>query len=368
MLALRNLCCKAGGFSLRDLNLDLGAGEYLVLVGPTGSGKTTLIKCIAGLLRASGGTICLGSREITHLDPSQRNIGLLPQDYSLFPHLDVRGNILFGPLARRTPRDEAEGRLRRIVEVLGIRDLLGRGTGNLSGGEAQRVALARALIVHPEAILLDEPFSAVDPGMRMRLWFEIKEILRSLNVTVIHVTHNLDEASAVGDRIGVLIDGGLEQVGTRDEVMLRPSTERVARYQGIQNIYRGEVARIERAKVTVRCGPLSIVALQEPHCRVGQRVTVCVRPQDIKIIKEGQPLREELRDNQCEGEIVSSYFCNDFCSMTVRSCVDFELRFPSYIYRRHNLCTGKKITVAIRQSAIVIFPALPDRAGGQPIN
>lgn len=368
MLALRNLCCKAGRFSLRDLNLDLRAGEYLVLVGPTGSGKTTLIKCIAGLLRASGGTICLGPREITHLDPSERNIGLLPQDYSLFPHLDVRGNILFGPLARRTPRDEAEGRLRRLAEVLGIRDLLGRGTGNLSGGEAQRVALARALIVHPEAILLDEPFSAVDPGMRTRLWFEIKEILRLLNVTVIHVTHNLDEASAVGDRIGVLIDGMLEQVGTRDEIMLRPSTERVARYQGIQNIYRCEVSQIAGSKVTVRCGPLTIVALQESPCRVGHHLTVCVRPQDIKIIKEGEPLREELRDNQYEGEIVSSYFCNDFCSMTVRSCVDLELRFPSYIYRRHNLSTGKKITVAIRQSAIVTFPATHDRTLDQPIS
>ncbi len=368
MLALRNLCCKAGQFSLRDLNLDLDAGKYLVLVGPTGSGKTTLIKCIAGLLPASGGSIRLGPREITQLDPSRRNIGLLPQDYSLFPHLDVRGNILFGLLARRTPRPLADIRLRRLTEVLGIGGLLARGTRNLSGGEAQRVALARALIVHPEAILLDEPFSAVDPGMRTRLWFEIKEILRSLNVTVIHVTHNLDEASALGDGIGVLIDGVLEQVGTRDEVMLRPATERVARYQGIRNIYRGEVARIDRDKVTVRCGPLYIAALPESPFRVGQQVTVCVRPQDIKIIKEGEPLREELRDNQYEGEITSSYFCNDFCSMTVRSRVDFELRFPSYIYRRHNLCTGKRITVAIRQNGIVIFPQTPDLAAGRMIS
>lgn len=357
MLALRNLCCKAGRFSLRNLNLDLGAGEYLVLVGPTGSGKTTLIRCIAGLIRAERGAIRLGSREIAHLDPSQRNIGLLPQDYSLFPHLDVRGNILFGPLVRKTPRGEAEGRLRRIADVLGIKDLLARNVANLSGGEAQRVALARALIVHPEAILLDEPFSAVDPGMRMRLWFEIKEILRSLNVTVIHVTHNLDEASAVGDRMGVLIDGVLEQVGTRDEVMLKPLTERVARYQGIRNIHRGVMSRIENGKVAIQCGPLKIVARRDSPSQIGREATVCIRPQDIKIVREGEPLREELRDNRYEGTIVSSYFCNDFCSMTVRASVEFELRFPSYIYNRLNLCTGKRITVAIRQDAIVIFPA-----------
>lgn len=356
MLELRNLCCKAGNFSLRNLNLDLGPGEYLVLVGPTGSGKTTLIKCIAGLIRAEKGSIRLGSREITHLDPSQRNIGLLPQDYSLFPHLDVCGNILFGPLARRTPGAEAEGRLRRIAGVLGIQNLLARNVATLSGGEAQRVALARALIVHPEAILLDEPFSAVDPGMRMRLWFEIKDILRSLNVTVVHVTHNLDEASAVGDGMGVLIDGVLEQVGTRDEVMLKPATERVARYQGIRNVYRGVMSRIENGKTVIQCGPMTIVAPREPGHQTGRRATVCIRPQDIKIIREGEPLREELKDNRYEGTIVSSYFCNDFCSMTVRASVEFELRFPSYIYKRHNLRTGKKVTVALRQEAIVIFP------------
>jgi ABC-type Fe3+/spermidine/putrescine transport system ATPase subunit len=362
MLALRSLCCRAGDFSLRDLDLDLGVGEYLALVGPTGSGKTTLIKCIAGLIQASSGTILLGARNITDLDPSERNIGFLPQDYCLFPHLDVRGNILFGLAVRRTLREEAGVRLSRLAEVLRIHELLARPTGTLSGGEAQRVALARALIVHPQAILLDEPFSAVDPGMRMRLWFEIKEILRALSITVIHVTHNLDEASAVGDRIGVLIDGALEQLGTRDEVLLRPATERVARYEGIRNIYRGEIIGLEGGTVTVQCGPLRIEAPREERHRLNQAVTVCVRPQDIKIIKAGYPLRDELRDNLFEGAITSAYFCNDFCSMTVRSCVEFELRFPSYIYRRHNLHAGKRITVGIRRSAIVVFPMARDTA------
>ena len=163
-------------------------------------------------------------------------------------------------------------------------------------------------------------------------------------------------ASAVGDSMGVLIDGVIEQVGSRDDVMLQPMTKRVARYQGIRNIYRGVISRIDNGKVTIQCGPLNIVAHQESPYRIGRRTTVCIRPQDIKIVREGEPLREELRENKYEGVIVSSYFCNDFCSMIVRASVEFELRFPSYIYKRHNLCAGKTITVALRQDAIVIFP------------
>jgi len=364
MLAVSDLSARAGEFSLEGMTLALEKREYFVLVGPTGSGKTTFIRCLAGLHPVSSGGIFLGGREITRRDPADRNIGFLPQDYRLFPHLDVRGNIAFGVSVRGTPRGEREERLERLAGVLRIAHLLNRDTGTLSGGEMQRVALARALIVHPEAILLDEPFSAIDPGMRVRLWFEIKEILHALDVAVVHVTHNLDEASAIADRIGVLIDGRLEQVGPRDEVLLRPATERVARYLGIRNIFEGEVARAGGGKMTVRCGPIDLTVPGDAP--PGRRLSLCVRPQDIKVIKPGQPLREELRDNLFEGEVVSAYFCNDFCTVTVSAGAEFEMRFPSYIYRRHDLAKGKRITIGLRRSAITIFPAASPRNGHGP--
>ncbi|MDD5557083.1 MAG: ABC transporter ATP-binding protein [bacterium] len=366
MLELRDLSCRAGGFTLAGVTLSIGVGEYFVLVGPTGSGKTTLIRCVAGLQPAAGGEIILGGRAITRLDPAERHIGFLPQDYSLFPHLSVEGNILFGPSVRRIGAAEAGRRLRELAGMLGIGRLLRRGTGALSGGEQQRVALARALIVHPEVMLLDEPFSAIDPGMRVRLWFEIREVLKRLAVPVIHVTHNLEEASAVADRVGVLIGGRLAQAGPRDGVLLRPATEAVARYLGIKNVFGGEIVSLDGGAVTVRCGGGSFVAPRAPGHRLGDRVGVCVRPQDIKIIKEGKPLREDLRDNVFEAVVASSYFSNDSCSLAVRSFLDFELRFPAYIYRRHGLAPGRRIRIGVLRSAIILHAPPGAEGDGSP--
>jgi len=355
MLSLEGLCCTVGGFSLKDVSLSMAPDEYFVLLGPTGSGKTTLLKCLAGLAAPCRGTITLGGRDLTALDPALRGIGYVPQSYSLFPHLKVRDNILFGLAIRGVSRAVAERRLSETAEILQIGGILPRSIDCLSGGEMQRVALARALIVQPRALLLDEPFSAIDPGLRAQLWLEVKGLLNSLGVLVIHVTHNLVEASATADRLGVLIDGKVEQVGAPDEIFSRPAPESVARYHGIRNIYTGEVAASGDGTVTVQCRGFRIVA-PAAALGVGRHVKVCIRPQDLKIIREGYPVREELRANLLTVEVISSYLCNEFYTVLVRCGEEIEMRLPADICERHDLSPGKRIVVGIWQKNIMVFP------------
>jgi ABC-type Fe3+/spermidine/putrescine transport system ATPase subunit len=355
MLEVKGLSFKIGKFSLKDINLEIDNNEYFVLLGRTGSGKTTLLKCISGLYNLSEGRIFLNGADVTGLSPEYRNIGYLPQNYALFPHLDVHENILFGVKTKKRNSKDVSERLERITGLLSIQHLIYRDVSNLSGGEKQRVALARALIVYPDILLLDEPFSAIDHGLKVELWFEVKDILKKLNIPVIHITHNLDEAHAIADKIAVLINGKFEQTGSREEIFLKPKTEEVALFQGIKNIYSGEVVEILENKVRIKNGGFEIVALKDRIFEPGQEVKFCIRPQDIKIIKSDTPIKNELKDNIFEGDIISSFFYNDYCTVKLKSIVDFELRFPVYIYQRYGFHTGKKIIIAIWQDGINIF-------------
>ncbi|MBN2040656.1 MAG: ABC transporter ATP-binding protein [Spirochaetes bacterium] len=355
MLEVKNLSYKIGNFFLNDINLSISKNEYSVLLGRSGSGKTTLIKCISGLYKVHTGKIFLHGNDITNMLPEDRKIGYVPQDYALFPHLNVHDNILFGIKSVKRKTGEITDRFDGLVKLLSVRNLLKRKVQNLSGGEKQKIALARALIVHPQVLLLDEPFSAIDHGMKVELWFEVKEILNQLNITVIHITHNLDEAHAIADGISVLINGKIEQTGSKDEIFLRPKTEQVALYQGIKNLYEGTVTDVSVEKIKIKGNGFEIVALKDADFTTGQKVKFSIRPQDIKIIKEGLPVRHELTDNILEGEIVSSLFYNDFCTIKLKSTIDIELRFPIYIYQRYHFFNGKKIRIGIWQPGINIF-------------
>lgn len=355
MLEIKELSFKIDGFELKNINLIIDRNQYFVLLGRSGSGKTTLIKCISGLNKLAHGKVSLYGKDITNLEPEYRNIGYLPQNFALFPHLNVENNILFGLKTRKPAKAEIIERREKITYLLNIENLLGRDVNNLSGGEKQKVALARALIVYPDMLLLDEPFSSIDHGLRVELWFEVKEILKKLNIIVIHITHNLDEAYALADKIAVLIDGRIEQSGPKEEIFQKPKTEQVALYQGIKNIYNGKVIDVGKEKITIENGNFKIVALKEGDFTVGQSVRFCIRPQDIKIIKTDLPVIDDLKDNLFEGEIGPYFFHNEVCIIKLKSVVDFELRFPIYIYQRYNFYPGKKIRIGIWQKGISIF-------------
>ena len=229
MLKIRDLALQAGEFRVDVAALDVAAGEYFVLLGPNGCGKTLLLSCLAGLLRAERGTVLVAGQDVTLLEPRRRHIGYVPQDYGLFPHMDVARNITFALRVRGMAHAAALARLTPLIDLLDLRRLLAHWPLTLSGGERQKVSLARALAIQPALLLLDEPVSALDWPTRAEVLEQLRRVQKELAVTTIHVCHSPDEAMAVADRAGVMIGGRLAQTGRLEELITRPAGAEVAR-------------------------------------------------------------------------------------------------------------------------------------------
>jgi molybdate/tungstate transport system ATP-binding protein len=247
MLKINNLSIRLGKFELRDINLQVARGEYFVLLGMSGSGKSVLLQVVGGLLRAAGGEIFLNGKEITRESIQRRNVGMVFQDSVLFPHMSVSGNIAYPLKTRRKSAKEIRMKVAELADITSVTHLLNRGTRNLSGGESQRVALARALATEPDCLLLDEPLSSLDVHLRG----EIRALLRKINAlgqTVVHVTHDYEEAAMLAKRIGVIEQGTIVQAGDITDVFTHPRTEFVARFTGIKNFFSG----------TLKAGPSTL--------------------------------------------------------------------------------------------------------------
>ncbi len=242
MIGLENLTVQAGDFRLTVDNLLLTEGEYVVVFGPTGSGKSVLLETVAGLRRATTGAIRLADRDVTREPPENRRVGFVQQGSLLFPHLSVADNIGYA-LRGRTTRADVIKRVTELAERVGAGNLLARWPRDLSGGEQQRVALARALAIEPVVVLLDEPLGALDAPNREDMMRDMRQMLRGFGSTVMHVTHDLDEAVNLADRIVVLAGGVVRQVGSPEEVLRRPASATVARLMGARNIYEGDATR-----------------------------------------------------------------------------------------------------------------------------
>ncbi len=236
MLELQSISKRLGSFALSDFNVRLNAGEYFVLLGPSGVGKTILIEITAGLIRPDAGRISWQGQDITGTPPDTRGFAVVYQDYALFPHLTVARNIAYGLRARGVKWREAASRVRALAETLDIAALLSRRPDTLSGGEQQRVALARALATRPRMLLLDEPLSALDVGIRLRLRQELRRIHQHTATTFLHVTHDPDDALYLADRVGVMLDGRLRQIATPEQLFRAPSDRDVAEFLGMRNI------------------------------------------------------------------------------------------------------------------------------------
>ncbi len=252
MINVTDLTYSVGVFRLHNVSLDIPEGEYFVLLGKPGSGKSIFLECLCGLNRISSGSIEIAGKDVTLSEPRDRGIGYVPQDYALFPTRLVRDNIIFGLHVRAIPRGEIENRLSNIVELLNIGHLLDRSIHGLSGGEQQKVALARALIVEPEVLLLDEPVSALDEATRETVCMELKHIQQETGTTTVHVCHNFEETRIVADRVGILRSGQLVQVGTPDEVFSHPIDTDTANFLRVGNILRGHAeVGDEHTRVTI---------------------------------------------------------------------------------------------------------------------
>jgi len=274
MIRAERLSFSIGEFRLQQLSLEVGRGKYFVLLGPPGSGKTVFLECLCGLRRPESGRIWLDGREVTALEPRARDIGYVPQDYALFPHLSVERNIAFGLRAGRDGAADTAGKVARTAEMLGIGHLLGRGISGLSGGEKQRTALARALVMEPKVLLLDEPVCALDESTRQSICGMLRRVQRRLELSVVHVSHNLEEAFSVADEAAILNEGVLQQAGTLDELLRRPRNEFVARFMRCENIFSNEIG-------------LELGGLAASVDGREDNVRVMIRPEDVLVLPAG---------------------------------------------------------------------------------
>jgi len=348
LIAIRGLKVDLGGFLLQDINLSVEPGEYFILLGPTGAGKTVLLEAIAGLHPLLDGSISVDGAEVTRLKPEKRGIGIVYQDQVLFPHMSVEQNIAFGLKSTKCPREEIATRVRRMAELIGITDLLARDPTTLSGGEKQKVALARALVTEPRVLMLDEPLSALDPETKENLQHELAEVHRRLKVTMIHVTHDFEEAIAVGDRVAVINEGRIAQVGTPEDVLRRPNSEFVARFALSRNVFTGQAMEASNGHVTVDIGHVSVEAISQAH----GPVHVSLRPEDIFI--SASPLQSTAR-NSFQGTITDVGDRGAVVHVTVSVPPEFICLVTRQSFAELELRKGVEVWITFKASAVHVF-------------
>jgi ABC-type Fe3+/spermidine/putrescine transport system ATPase subunit len=296
MLHIEHLETVAGDFRLQDVNLSAPTGSYGVLLGPPGSGKSVLVETICGLRSPTRGRILIDDEDVSHEDPRKRRVGYVPQDYVLFPCQRVRENIAFGLRSRGMSRHDATKDIQWVVELLQIGDLLERWPRTLSGGERQRVALARALAIKPRLLLLDEPVSALDEGLRERVCCELRRFQQELKITTIHISHNIEEALAVSDWAAVLNNGNVLQAGKMHTLLRHPRNETVARFLRSENIFSGQAHPGEKGQSTVTFADRNLIV---PGKLAGP-VTFVVRPELVQFGEPSAPCKNRIRGRLTE--------------------------------------------------------------------
>ena len=282
------------------MSLDIGDGELFTLLGPSGCGKTTLLRLVAGFNAADGGEIHFGRRRVDGLPPYERNIGMVFQNYALWPHMTVRANVTYGLRLRKLPAAEVERRLAAGLAKVNLTGLEARYPGQLSGGQQQRVALARALVLNPDILLLDEPLSNLDAKIRVQVRSEIRTLQQDLGITTIYVTHDQEEALSLSDRVAVMRDGRVQQVAAPRTLYERPANRFVADFVGTNNFIAG-VCKDEtgdEAMVDTALGPLR--ARRTAGIRTGERCVLAVRPENLSL--------DAVGGNSVEGRVrLSAY-------------------------------------------------------------
>ncbi len=343
MLEVRSLYLEAGGFRLGELDLAVEEGEYFVLLGPSGSGKSLLLEAAAGLRAPARGRILWRGEDITSLPPEKRGFSLLYQDYALFPHMTVEENLAFGPRSRGLSRTRAREEARLAAGRTGVSHLLGRRPGSLSGGEKQRVALARALAAAPSLLLLDEPLSALDWGRRRELRRELKDLHRSTGAAFLHVTHDPEEALYLADRIGVMLEGRIRGIGAPEEVFREPPDPEVGAFLGMRNLLPARFSRPGYCRV----GSLEVAAASAAE----GLSHAWIKPEDVLLSLEPFPssarnqFRGRVTDWEPSGALLAVKV--DLGGLTLAALV------TRASFRDLGLERGKRVYCTFKSSAVV---------------
>lgn len=289
---MSNVIVKLDNFSksygekeiIKNINLEVYEGEFLTLLGSSGCGKTTILRSISGLDYPTTGKVYIDNQDVTGLDPTKREVNTIFQNYALFPLMTVEDNIAFGLKMKKVPKDQIKKRVKKMLDLVHLNGYEKRKPKDLSGGEQQRVSIARGLINNPKVLLLDEPLSALDLKLRKKMQIELKQLQRKLKVTFIYVTHDQDEALSMSDRIVVLRDGHIEQIGTPVEVYENPQSVYVADFLGEANIFKGVVTSKEDNKCLVKLTNGYDIYIYN-NLEVNTKVEIVVRPENMKLTK-----------------------------------------------------------------------------------
>jgi molybdate/tungstate transport system ATP-binding protein len=348
MIKIENLSNDWKEFKINNINLQIEDGEYFVILGPSGSGKTMLLELIAGMWSLDSGKIYMDNQDITMFPPEKRGIGFVYQNYMLFPHKTVFENIAFGLKVRKVAKKEIKIRVEDMMNLLRISHLADRLPRTLSGGEQQRTALARALIIYPKILLMDEPLSALDRKTRDELIQELKEIHRKFDVTLVHVTHNFDEALMLADRIAIMRNGEISQVGTSTEIFRHPADKFVADFVGAENIIEG-IAKNGGAKLTViDTGNISIYSTEKKE----GHVHITVRPEDI--ILSSQKVETSAR-NVFKGQIKEIVDTGALIKLTIDVGDPLIVFLTRQSFLDMELNIGKSVWTYFKATAVHVF-------------
>ncbi len=332
--------------ALDGLDLTIEPGQLVVLLGPSGCGKTTTLRLLAGLEDADAGEITVDGKDITHVPANRRDMGMVFQAYSLFPHMTALENVAFGLRLRRRGKAERQRRALEMLELVGLTEQANRYAHQISGGQQQRVALARALAIQPQVLLLDEPLSALDAKVRAQLRDEIRRIQLEVGITTLFVTHDQEEALAIADRVGVMKDGRIEQLGSPTEVYSRPATPFVAEFVGLTNRLAGTVSG---STVTVRGRDLPLVDVSTPP----GPVTALVRPEAVTLASDSSGE---------SGPLTGTVIATTFLGATSRVTVDLgDTRIMAQLptSEASTLPAGSRVTLTIRPDPVLVAGAEP---------
>jgi putative spermidine/putrescine transport system ATP-binding protein len=328
---------------VKNLNLDIARGEFLTMLGPSGSGKTTCLMMLAGFESATFGEIRLDGQRIDNVAPHKRGIGMVFQNYALFPHMTVAENLAFPLRVRKMGKADVETRVQRALDMVELSEFGSRMPAQLSGGQQQRVAVARALVFEPELVLMDEPLGALDKNLREQMQYEIKHIHERLGVTVVYVTHDQTEALTMSNRIAVFNDGVVQQLAPPPDLYERPENAFVAAFIGENNKLMGKVEAIDgdRCKVVLDSGD-AVTALKVNVGAVGDRTTLSLRPERVVIAPEGSA---DL-DNVFEAQVRELIYLGDHIRTRVNVCGndEFIVKVPNSSHSP-DLAVGAKVRI-----------------------
>ena len=334
-IRIKNALKKYGDNTIiPDLSVDIHNGEFFTLLGPSGCGKTTLLRMIAGFNSIEGGDFYFNDKRINDMDPGKRNIGMVFQNYAIFPNMTVRKNVEFGLKNRKLPKEKITAEANKFMKLVHVDEYADRMPDRLSGGQQQRVALSRAIVIEPDLLLMDEPLSNLDAKLRVQMRTSIREIQRALDITTIYVTHDQEEALAVSDRIAVMNMGVVEQVGRPYDIYTHPVNEFVANFIGTSNFMEGEASNQGVSILGTKPVPVTL-----KNGFTG-KVKVSVRPEQIELV-------EPNADLIC-GEIKIATFLGDFINYEVRLGNGQIIQANQYIHKNPRMREiGEKVALSI---------------------